>query len=705
MKDTRQNLRKALALGLGCLALFEFECFAQFVGDLSRVPSLPNTGIKILKFQVRSIHLETRQLVLYDQKNREEYTLKLTVSSKLKSARNLGFKHALTLEDLGPGCGVRVSFHPSTFEIGELILVTRASERIASDDDPVTTNAGPAKDKRASTQGSTLRVDVNLAMVGVRVTDRNGKEVSGLSKADFLLFEDDVPQPIAMFSSQEEPVSLAVMLDRSLSMGEDGRFERAKAAAVSLIGLVKSMNQQSEFLYLGFHSEVGPIVGFEGDEGRVRFAIKNTLLERSGTSLYDAMIQALDLMKKASHKRQALVVFTDGADQHSRFRLEELIEAVQASQAQVFAIGCFRPEEDALFKHSGERLTLISGKGVDNPRRVFKRLAEESGAEYFFPQKSSGVSQAAQSISHHLRRQYTLAYYPTRAENNGYRRIRVTVNSKAGLRITARHGLRLGDEGLTGSTRQPPGRVVSRLQEVLAQPSPFESKVRVKENGLREYREDFSDPSSGWPQEKSTFYEQNSYHIVEAEKVVASGPWFKDFQAFVTVELKKGLWQFNSPDEMSIIRASNIDGKGYEGMIGPRLATMGGGPGAGLVFRLNENGYYALLLSGLPKGKKSFAKLVRKDIRRDKLVDLIPWTEVRDSVNPPGQKRIGVSCNGDTMKLYLGKNLIGTFRDDTLADGMVGLVLTGEGYAVFSDLVVEGSGLPQTISKPTAQTE
>ena len=199
----------------------------------------------------------------------------------------------------------------------------------------------------------------------------------------------------------------------------------------------------------------------------------------------------------------------------------------------------------------------------------------------------------------------------------------------------------------------------------------------------------------------STRDETDSIRSVEAEKVVANGPWFTDFQAFITVELKKGLWQFNSPDEMSIIRASNIDGKGYEGMIGPRMATMGGGPGAGLVFRLNEHGYYALLLSGLPKGKKAFAKLVRKDVRSDKLVDMTSWMEVRDSVNPQGQKRIGVLCSGDSMKLYLGKNLIGSFRDDALGDGMVGVVLTGEGHAVFSDLVVEGSALLSTGNRKT----
>src|SRR5262249_23044929 len=148
-------------------------------------------------------------------------------------------------------------------------------------------------------------------------------------------------------------------------------------------------------------------------------------------------------------------------------------------------------------------------------------------------------------------------------DGSGYRRIRVTVNSNTKLRITARHGVRLGNDAPTNAMNSQ-GSFMVRLQEIKARRSSFESKVQEKKNGLEEYREDFSDPASGWPQGKGAFYERKSYHVVEAEKVVANGPWFRDFEAFVTVELKKGLWQINSPDEMSIIRVPSFE-KGYEG--------------------------------------------------------------------------------------------------------------------------------------------
>src|SRR5438034_2869819 len=108
-------------------------------------------------------------------------------------------------------------------------------------------------------------------------------------------------------------------------------------------------------------------------------------------------------------------MITDGDDQHSGHNLDEVIQAVQLSQAQVYLIGYFSPAEDEIFRRSGKTVTLISGQENDNPRFVVKRMAEESGAECFFPKSESDLKQAVETIVRHLQHQYTLADHPAQS--------------------------------------------------------------------------------------------------------------------------------------------------------------------------------------------------------------------------------------------------------------------------------------------------
>ena len=115
------------------------------------------------------------------------------------------------------------------------------------------------------------------------------------------------------------------------------------------------------------------------------------------------------------------MVISERADQHSRHNLEELIQAVQASLAQIYLIGYFDSEEDQVFQSSGKTVRLLTGKEVDNPRYVFKKLAEESGAECFFVNSLADLSGAIGTIAEELRQQYTLAYHSSKwSQDNSY---------------------------------------------------------------------------------------------------------------------------------------------------------------------------------------------------------------------------------------------------------------------------------------------
>ncbi len=283
---------------------------------------------------------------------------------------------------------------------------------------------------------TTLRVEVSLVTVGVRVTDSKGGEVPGRHLDDFKLYEDGIAQQIAMFSSEEQPISLCILLDRSDSMAAGNKLEKAKSAARLL---VDTGHPETEYLYLTFDYAPEARAELTRDRESVKREIAATSLG-GGTRLYDAILYALEHCKRARYGRQALVVITDGADQHSTHTLDELIHALQESQAQLYTIGYFSMREDEIFSLSQSKVILADGEQIDNPRLVFKRLATESGAESFFPRSDTELQSAVDRISKDLRTQYTLAYYPSnRARDNHYRRIRVRLRPK-GLRVRARQG-------------------------------------------------------------------------------------------------------------------------------------------------------------------------------------------------------------------------------------------------------------------------
>src|SRR5262249_19477989 len=289
---------------------------------------------------------------------------------------------------------------------------------------------------------STLRVDVNLVTIGVRVSDRKHREVAGLRQDDFSILEDGKQRKIAVFASELQPVSVLVLLDRSYSMGESGKLDQAKLA---LKQLFENSHQDNEYGLMVFDDQSIPVLEFSSGRQQIEAAVSKVRSYRAGSAVYDSIVAALDRFNRARYPRQVLLVITDGADQHSRLKLEDVLTGVQSSQAQVYLVGFLDPKEDTIFRESGKTVTLVSGQEVDNPRYSFKRLAEESGAERYFPESGEQLANVVSTISDDLRTQYTLGYYLSPSDRGGqYRHIEVRVRTK-GLQLRSRHGFRSGE--------------------------------------------------------------------------------------------------------------------------------------------------------------------------------------------------------------------------------------------------------------------
>jgi Ca-activated chloride channel homolog len=505
-----------------------------------------------------------------------------------------------------------------------------------------------------SAQTTTLRVQVSLVTVGVRVTDKDSREVRGLRAEDFRISEDGVPQPIAFFSGEEQPLSLGILLDRSNSMGSAGKLLRAQAAAESLIrrGL-----PGDEFFFLPFDHTVPDSRGFSTDRDRIVQEI-HAASAGGGTSLYDAIVKGLDRFAAARHRRQVLVAITDGADQQSIHTLDQVIRRIQQSRVQMFLLGYFAPEEDQLFRKGTPTVSLIDGTPIDNPRVVFERMAAESGARAFFPTSDEALRQAVEAIAADLRTQYTLAYYPPNPDQlDKYRSIRVEVRRR-GLSVRTRRGYILRTDAATGpattATEAP-----ARRELAAGKTGPTGTLAETLPGSVRRC-ENFSDPTSGWPVRADAFYAGTSYRLKGSDVLVTRGPQAGDFRARL---------HFEVPGSSARMEGS---------------PALGRETGAGLVFRAGPEGFYAVVVYSDPASPRGACVALLWE--ENHFQELAQWPV---TVSRGRTVELEVAAVGGRMDVLFGGRLLGAFKNERFASGSFGLILSGSGEARFYDLCVE----------------
>jgi Ca-activated chloride channel family protein len=256
---------------------------------------------------------------------------------------------------------------------------------------------------------------VNLVEVYATVTDREGRPITGLSASDFAVTEDGRPQTVSAFAAGDFPLSVAVAIDRSFSMGD--RVGVAKSAARVFVGALRPADQVA---VLAIGSETEMAAPLSADRGASLDAIER--LDRWGTTpLFDATRAAIDLIEPATGRR-ALILLSDGDDRYSRTSAGDLLEHARRSNVLVYpvAIGRTRPP-------------------------VFAELAAATGARSFHERTPAALNAVMASIARELRFQYLLGYVPARlpgseaGEEPTWRSIQVRVNRPDAI-VRARDG-------------------------------------------------------------------------------------------------------------------------------------------------------------------------------------------------------------------------------------------------------------------------
>ncbi len=260
-------------------------------------------------------------------------------------------------------------------------------------------------------------VDVNLVLVNVTVTDPFDRIVTGLDQDNFEVYDEKVPQKIATFSTEDAPISVGLIFDCSGSMGD--KIEKSKEAALQFF---KTSNPQDEFMLVSFADRPDMISGFTAKYENLQDSLL-TVKAGGRTALLDAIYLGLTEMKKATTNRRALLVISDGGDNHSRYAENDIKKAVKESDVQIYAVGIFEPSASR-----GRTPEEAGGPGL------LAELAEVSGGRMFSVENTNELPDIAEKISVELRNQYVLGYKPSNLIRDGrWRRIRVKLNPPKGL--------------------------------------------------------------------------------------------------------------------------------------------------------------------------------------------------------------------------------------------------------------------------------
>ena len=247
-----------------------------------------------------------------------------------------------------------------------------------------------------------FRADSNLVVIPVSVTDEQNRFVLGLQKSDFRIFDNGVEQPIEHFSGEDVPLSIGLAFDISGSM--DYKMDAARVAAETFL---RTLNPDDEAFLVEFNDKVALPVGFTHDFPQIQSALQN--LQPGGlTALLDAVKFALGQMKNASNARKAIVVVSDGGDNHSTYTAAQLEELVRAANVEIYAFGVFDP----LFSLG------LPPEQVSGPK-LLSEIARQTGGRAFAAALASDLPSVASRIGIELRNQYVLGYYPKDQARDG----------------------------------------------------------------------------------------------------------------------------------------------------------------------------------------------------------------------------------------------------------------------------------------------
>src|ERR1700739_832325 len=265
--------------------------------------------------------------------------------------------------------------------------------------------------------GKVIRAEVDLALVNVTVTDPYNRLVTGLDPDNFRVFEDNIEQEIVSFSAEDVPISIGVIFDFSGSMAN--KVDKAREAALEFF---KTANPQDEFFLVSFNERAELSSTFTNSVEDLQSRMMLTA-PKGRTALLDAIYLGLSQMRGAHNAKRALLILSDGGDNHSRYNENDIKRLVREADTQLYAVGIFDPL--GYRSRTPEEL---------NGPSLLSELTELTGGRAFDVANPNELADIAAKVGMELRNPYILGYHPSNKTHDArWRKIKVQLRTPKGL--------------------------------------------------------------------------------------------------------------------------------------------------------------------------------------------------------------------------------------------------------------------------------
>ena len=284
--------------------------------------------------------------------------------------------------------------------------------------------AAPVRLANPDDDPNRITLDVTRVNMLFTVSDKKGRFVTDLDKADFEIIESKKPQSIMEFTAETDlPLRLAILIDTSNSIRE--RFKFQQEAATDFVNSVIRQGQDKGML-VSFDTSAELVSDLTDDPLVLAKAIRS-LRPGGGTALFDAIFFACRdklALDKPSHKyRRAIILLSDGDDNQSHWTRGQALEMAHKADVVIYTIST--------------NITHIETDGD----KILRYLAQETGGLSFFPFKAQDLAQSFENIANELRHQYNVLYRPDPLKTDGlYHTVDVKVRGRKDLVVRARHG-------------------------------------------------------------------------------------------------------------------------------------------------------------------------------------------------------------------------------------------------------------------------
>jgi Ca-activated chloride channel family protein len=293
-------------------------------------------------------------------------------------------------------------------------------------------------DAQRTATAPTFSTSAQMVLVPVTVTDHYGKTIEGLRAEDFNIFDNQASQQIVSFTRDDAPCSVGLVLDISGSMQRT--LSAAKDIAHAFFG---TANPDDEFLLLTVSTQPAAMPGFMTDVAALEENIEFT---RPGgfTALIDTVYLGLSRMREARQPRRALLILSDGMDNHSRYSHSELVRVALEADVQVYTIIFDGISGSASTGTIPFRPSLVQ-KPWDHAQErqgpeLLEKLSDKTGGLHFHVRNSAEAKEAVIKAGRALRDEYLIGYHPPESGAFGkWHQIRVKSNVPK-VNVSARNG-------------------------------------------------------------------------------------------------------------------------------------------------------------------------------------------------------------------------------------------------------------------------